>query len=89
MSKINSYSVVAVPKLTDKLVGTSIDGVPADVTYNFTLQQLLNLFSANFSASTIVIGSVPIYADNAAAVAGGLAVGKLYRTGDTLKIVHV
>ena len=41
MSKINSYSVVAVPKLTDKLVGTSIDGVPADVTYNFTLQQLL------------------------------------------------
>jgi hypothetical protein len=89
MSKINSYSVVALPKLTDKLVGTSIDGVPADVTYNFTLQQLLNLFSANFSASTIVIASVPIYADNAAAVAGGLAIGKLYRTGDTLKIVHV
>ena len=89
MSKINSYVVVALPKLTDKLIGTSIDGVPADVTYNFTLQQLLNLFSANFSASTIGIGSVPIFADNTTAVAGGLAIGKLYRTGDILKIVHV
>ena len=65
MSKINSYVVVALPKLTDKLIGTSIDGVPT------------------------VIGSVPIFADNATAVAGGLAIGKLYRTGDILKIVHV
>ena len=89
MSKINSYSVAALPKLTDKLVGTSIDGVPVDATYNFTLEQLLNLFSANFSGSTIVIGNVPVYADNAAAVTAGLAVGKLYRTGDVLKIVHV
>jgi hypothetical protein len=30
-----------------------------------------------------------VYADNATAVAAGLAVGKLYRTGDVLKIVHV
>ena len=89
MSKINSYTVASLPKLTDKLIGTSIDGVPVDATYNFTLQQLLNLFSASFSASTIVIANVPIYADNAAAVAGGLAIGKLYRTGDILKIVHV
>lgn len=32
--------------------------------------------------------SVPEYADNAAAVTGGLAVGKMYRTGDLLKVVH-
>lgn len=89
MSKINSYNVVTLPKLTDKIIGTSINGVPIDATYNFTLQQLLDLFSANFNASTIVIGDIPIYADNAAAVAAGLAIGKLYRTGDTLKIVHV
>lgn len=30
----------------------------------------------------------PEYADNAAAITGGLAVGQVYRTGDILKIVH-
>lgn len=30
----------------------------------------------------------PEYADNAAAIAGGLLTGQVYRTGDTLKIVH-
>jgi hypothetical protein len=35
--------------------------------------------------------ALPVYANNAAAVAGGLTVGKLYRTGgdpDTVCIVH-
>jgi hypothetical protein len=32
--------------------------------------------------------SISEYADNAAAVTAGLAVGTHYRTGDTLKIVH-
>lgn len=30
----------------------------------------------------------PEFADNAAAIAGGLFIGQVYRTGDTLKIVH-
>lgn len=30
----------------------------------------------------------PNYADNAAAVAAGLLIGQVYRTGDVLKIVH-
>jgi hypothetical protein len=30
----------------------------------------------------------PEYADNTAALAAGLLVGQVYRTGDTLKIVH-
>jgi hypothetical protein len=87
--QINSYTIMALPKLNDKLVGTSVGGTPQDGTYNFTPAELLALFQANFNASTIVIANVPIYADNAAAVAGGLAIGKLYRTGDILKIVHV
>lgn len=33
-------------------------------------------------------GGLDAYADNAAAVLGGLVIGDLYRTGDTLKIVH-
>lgn len=32
--------------------------------------------------------NLPSYADNAAAIAGGLKVGQLYRTTDTLKVVH-
>lgn len=32
--------------------------------------------------------NLPEYADNAAALAGGLIVGQFYRTGDILKVVH-
>ena len=32
--------------------------------------------------------SIQEYADNAAAIAAGLSVGSIYRTGDALKIVH-
>jgi hypothetical protein len=41
------------------------------------------------SAATIENGALPVFADNAAAIAGGLTVGKLYRTttGD-LKVVY-
>jgi hypothetical protein len=44
MSRISTYEVVPVPKLADKLIGTSVGGEIEDVTYNFTLQELLNLF---------------------------------------------
>lgn len=88
MGKINSYPVNSIPQLDDKLVGTKVGGNPPDSTYNFTPAQLLALFEANFSADTIVIDNVVEYADNAAALLGGLVVGKLYRTGDYLKIVH-
>ena len=88
MGKINSYPIIAIPKLDDKLVGTSVDGNPPNATYNFTPADLLALFEANFNAATIIIADVPVYADNAAALLSGLTAGKLYRTGDYLKIVH-
>lgn len=37
--------------------------------------------------STALTGA-PEYADNTAAVAAGLTVGQIYRTGDVVKIVH-
>lgn len=86
--KINSYAIVALPKLDDRLVGTSVEGYPENSTYNFTPAELLALFEANFNANAIVIANTPQYADNAAALAGGLTAGKIYRTGDLLKIVH-
>jgi hypothetical protein len=86
--KINSYTIAALPKLDDRLVGTSVSGTPPDGTYNFTPAELLALYQANFNAATIVIANTPVYADNAAALLGGLVVGQIYRTGDNLKIVH-
>jgi hypothetical protein len=44
---------VPTPKLADKLIGTSVGGVIEDVTYNFTLQELLQLFIPNIPANTL------------------------------------
>jgi len=53
MAKISTYEDVIDPKLDDKLIGTSVgpseDGKFEDVTYNFTLGQLLNLFTSGLS----------------------------------------
>jgi hypothetical protein len=51
MSKISIYEVVPVPKLADRLIGTSVGGQIEDVTYNFTLSELLNLFIPNIPAN--------------------------------------
>jgi hypothetical protein len=88
MGKISSYPINALPQLDDKLVGTRIGGNPPNATYNFTAAELLELFQANFNAPAIVIADTPEYADNAAALLGGLTAGQIYRTGDNLKIVH-
>lgn len=88
MAKINAYAIVALPKLDDKLIGTSVDGDPPDTTYNFTIDELLDLYQANFNAPNIIIDNVPVYVDNAAALLGGLIAGQIYRTGDFLKVVH-
>jgi len=39
-------------------------------------------------AGNLKVQGVSEYADNTAAIAGGLTTGQLYRTGDLLKIVH-
>ena len=38
--------------------------------------------------SKLQVVGLPEYADNAAAIAGGLTIGAFYRTGDILKVVH-
>jgi hypothetical protein len=53
MSKISIYEVTPVPKLADKLIGTSVGGEPEDITYNFTLGELLNLFIPNIPQNTL------------------------------------
>lgn len=44
--------------------------------------------SITSTADAHIYVGVQEFADNAAAITGGLAVGTLYRTGDTVKIVH-
>ena len=47
--------------------------------------------NADFKINTLNLKTLSVYANNAAAVAGGLAVGQLYRTGadpDVVCIVH-
>ena len=69
--KISSYAVLSNPQLGDKLIGTDVNNM--DVTKNFTIQSLFELFSSS-------VLTLPTYASNSAALAGGLVVGQLYKS---------
>ena len=53
-----------------------------------SLSVLPSEFGGSIKANSFIDTGVQEFADNAAAIAGGLAVGTHYRTGDLLKIVH-
>ena len=57
MAKISIYPLDGDPKLSDKLIGTSVGysegGELKDPTYNFSLQQLLDLFLPNIPANNL------------------------------------
>jgi len=80
MAEISTYSVVGIPKISDKLVGTSVGGDPENKTYNFTILQLLNLLNS----------ALPSYVSNAAAITAGQSIGALYinTTDHTVKVVY-
>jgi hypothetical protein len=68
MAKISSYPAISVPALDDVLIGTDIGSNNA--TKNFKLSDVISLIG-----STLMT-----YANNAAALSGGLTVGALYKT---------
>jgi hypothetical protein len=78
MAKISSYTTDASVSYSDKLIGT--DAEDSNVTKNYTIGSILSM----------PLPTVPVYANNAAALAGGLVVGNVYRiTGtDQLGVVH-
>lgn len=51
-------------------------------------QEYVSENAAKLQSITANLSAVPEYADNAAALAGSLVAGDVYRTGDILKIVH-
>jgi hypothetical protein len=71
MSTINSYATDNSVSYNDKLIGT--DAEDSNKTKNFTIGSILSM----------PLPSVPVYANNAAAIAGGLAVGRVYRITGT------
>jgi hypothetical protein len=78
MGTINSYATDGNVTYNDKLIGT--DAEDQNKTKNFTIGDILALPLPN----------VPVYANNAAALAAGLIAGNVYRiTGtDYLGVVH-
>jgi hypothetical protein len=78
MANINSYVTDNSVSYADKLIGT--DAEDSNKTKNFTIGSILSM----------PLPSVPVYANNAAAIAGGLAVGRVYRiTGATGQLAIV
>lgn len=71
MSIISSYPNDTTPSYDDRLIGT--DAQDASATKNFTIGALLSMPLPN----------VPVFANNAAAIAGGLTVGRVYRITGT------
>jgi hypothetical protein len=53
-----------------------------------TISQIQALVNRGDGDPGIYLFGVPEHADNAAALLAGLFTGVIYRTGDTLKIVH-
>lgn len=71
MANINSYPTDGSVSYNDKLIGT--DAEDSNKTKNFTIGSILSM----------PLPSVPVYANNSAAIAGGLAVGRVYRITGT------
>ena len=54
MARISSYDNEVNPKLSDKLIGTSVGENPVDSTLNFTLQSVLSLFSEHITLQDVL-----------------------------------
>ena len=84
MPKISTIANSSPVLLTDKMVGTNVAGTPANVTKNFLVSDLLTLFQSNITLQNVInagnTATLPTFADNAAAVAGGLSVTTVYKT---------
>lgn len=78
MAKISTYPETPPPALDDFLLGTDVSN--SDATQNFLISDILALFKNTNQFVTVVGTVLPTYANNAAAVLGGLAIGSMYKT---------
>lgn len=68
-------------------INSSVDSTGGAIS-NLTIGNNVTFAPAGAAAGDTVLGAVQEFADNAAAVSGGLLVGTIYRTADDLKVVH-
>lgn len=78
MAKISVYPIIAAPILDDTVIGTDIAG--SNATKNFLLSDIITLATTTGQFVTKVGVTLPTYANNAAAISGGLAVDSIYKT---------
>jgi hypothetical protein len=78
MAKISVYPEATPPSLDDYVIGTDISNSFA--TKNFLISDIITLATTTGEFVTVVNSTLPIYADNAAAIIGGLAVKSIYKT---------
>lgn len=78
MAKISVYPIIAAPILDDTVIGTDIAG--SNATKNFLLSDIITLATTTGQFVTKVGVTLPTYANNAAAISGGLAVNSIYKT---------
>lgn len=78
MAKISTYPQPTPPQLSDYVLGTDVSDLLA--TKNFLLSDIITLATTTGQFVTKVGVSLPTYANNAAAISGGLAVNSIYKT---------
>ncbi|GAG79510.1 unnamed protein product, partial [marine sediment metagenome] len=78
---ISSSSLTLSNAADTEYMAKLVENAQVELYYN-------NVKKLDTRATGIRIAGVSEYADNTAAIAGGLTAGDVYRTGDLLKIVH-
>jgi hypothetical protein len=78
MAKISTYADTPPPSLDDFLLGTDVNNLNS--TQNFLVSDVITLATTTGQFVTKVGVTLPTYANNAAAVSGGLAVNSIYKT---------
>jgi Pectate lyase superfamily protein len=77
------------PTISDSFTLTALaDPFAASTPATFDLDASGRVRLSNVGLNLLAIASATTYANNAAAVTGGLTAGMLYRNGDALQIVH-
>jgi hypothetical protein len=78
MAKISTYPDVIPPALDDYVIGTDISDYFA--TKSFVIADVLTLATTTGQFVTLENCILPTYANNAAALSGGLLLNSIYKT---------
>jgi len=78
MARISTYPKDTDISLTDKLLGT--DAENSSSTKQFEIADLISFIKSTDEFVTLENAILPTYANNAAAILGGLAINSIYKT---------